>query len=140
MPPHAPGRVRAVQTGQSTNRKSGHDALSTPTEAHCHSASSYQYGMRNLNDLEWAMRKRLQKPYGVEVEVMNTDALNTAEDLVPIFRGTGVLITSQGCRRMGMIWMHCFLHVDKVVIRFLCWCFESRKLCICFSAILARVL
>lgn len=62
-------------------------------------------GIVNLDDLEKALRETFEKDHGVEVEVITTAKLKTAEDFVRIFSRAGVMITPHGSQSMGQIWM-----------------------------------
>jgi hypothetical protein len=62
-------------------------------------------GFGNLNQLLNTLRTELGTPYGVEVEVMSTADLQTAEQYVRTFSRAGVVITPHGSQSMGQIWM-----------------------------------
>lgn len=59
----------------------------------------------NVKELEEKLRETFEAPHGVEVEVVTTQALATAEDHVRIFARAGVVITPHGSHCMGQIWM-----------------------------------
>eukprot|EP00177_Eucheuma_denticulatum_P003198 GFKZ01005773.1.p1 GENE.GFKZ01005773.1~~GFKZ01005773.1.p1 ORF type:complete len:513 (+),score=39.30 GFKZ01005773.1:203-1741(+) len=60
--------------------------------------------LANLKELEAAFRAEFE-PHGVEVEVVSTKDIITAEDHVRTFSRAGVLFTSHGSQAMGQMWM-----------------------------------
>lgn len=62
-------------------------------------------GIGNLPELEQALRAEFEVKYGVEVEVVTTAVLKSAEDQVRFFSRAGVLLTPHGSQAMGQIWM-----------------------------------
>eukprot|EP00178_Gracilaria_changii_P009499 TRINITY_DN2775_c0_g1_i1.p1 TRINITY_DN2775_c0_g1~~TRINITY_DN2775_c0_g1_i1.p1 ORF type:complete len:653 (-),score=99.75 TRINITY_DN2775_c0_g1_i1:842-2704(-) len=58
----------------------------------------------NLEQLHDAMRAEFE-PKGVEVEVVSTKALQTAEEYVRVFSRAGVVLTPHGSQSMGQIYM-----------------------------------
>ena len=59
----------------------------------------------NLGELASALRKALEKPFGIEVEINSTAFLKSAEDNVRFFSRAGVLLTPHGSQAMGQIYM-----------------------------------
>lgn len=61
-------------------------------------------GIANVDALEKALKSDLGK-YGVEVDVVATEKVSSAEEHVRVFANAGVVITSHGSQSMGQIWM-----------------------------------
>lgn len=59
-------------------------------------------GIQNLDSLVNGLKHGLDN---VEIEVVSTEKLDTAEGFVRVFSKVGVLITPHGSQSMGMIWM-----------------------------------
>lgn len=59
----------------------------------------------NLHELMERLSAEFGGRHGVEVELVMTDVLRTAEDYVRVFSRAGVLLTPHGSQAMGQIWM-----------------------------------
>ena len=60
--------------------------------------------LSNAKELHTALVESLEGS-GVEVELINTSAIGSAEDNVKVFSRAGVLLTPHGSHAMGQIWM-----------------------------------
>lgn len=67
--------------------------------------------IRNIDELYDGLKKALG-PYGVEVEIVSTAQLQSAEENVRVFARAGVVISSHGSHLMGQIWMQKHRYVD----------------------------
>lgn len=61
-------------------------------------------GIANLDELVAAFKAEFE-PHGVEIEVVSTKDIVSAEDHVRTFARAGVLFTSHGSQAMGQMWM-----------------------------------
>lgn len=61
-------------------------------------------GIANADELAESLRDTLGK-HGVEVEVIATEEVSSAEEHVRVFSNAGVVLTSHGSQSMGQIWM-----------------------------------